>query len=198
MAPKKLLAELFGTFGLTLVVLLSLNGAFPIPTPILAGLTLGLFVYTLGNISGTHLNPAVTVGLWSVGKIVAREAARYMVSQIAGAFLALIVMKLSGSEVLGLRWDAFNFVFLGETLGTMFFTFGIAAVVLGKVTSTLEGVIIGSSLFLGASIASMVGAPGFLNPAVALGTNSINVATLVGPLVGSLLGMQFYKYIASK
>lgn len=67
MSNKKLLAEGFGTFILTLTAMFSILGSFDVPTPVLVGLTLMLFVYTIGSLSGAHLNPAVTVGLWSFG-----------------------------------------------------------------------------------------------------------------------------------
>lgn len=65
---NKYIAEAIGTFALTLAVGLSLAGEFPVSTPILAALTLGLFVYSVGHLSGTHLNPAVTIGAWSIKK----------------------------------------------------------------------------------------------------------------------------------
>lgn len=198
MVTKKLLAELVGTFSLTLVVLLSSSTSnFPIPTPLLAGLTLGLFVYTIGNISGCHLNPAVTLGLLSIKKIEIPEAMKYIIAQFLGSLLALGVVKSFGTTVNGPNISNLTLVFLGEIIGTAFFTFGIASVVLGKIQNGVIGVIIGASLFLGASIASMIGAPGFLNPAVALGAFSINTATLLGPIIGSVVGMQLYKYLVT-
>ena len=86
MDTKALAAEFFGTFGLALGVLISVsNPAFPVPTPIIAGLTLGLFVYTIGPISGCHINPAVTIGLASIGQIEIPKAVTYIVAQFAGA-----------------------------------------------------------------------------------------------------------------
>lgn len=196
MVTKKLLAELVGTFSLTLVVLLSVTATnFPIPTSLLAGLTLGLFVYTIGNISGCHINPAVTLGLLSIKKIELPEAVKYIIAQVVGAFLAFGLMKTLGNDVTGLNLLSFKNLFLGEIIGTSLFTFGIASVVLGKIPNGVIGLIIGASLFLGASIAGLIGAPGFLNPAVALGANSISVATLFGPIIGSVIGMQLYKFL---
>ncbi len=203
MVSKKLLAELIGTFSLTLVVLLSQTGNnFPIITPVLAGLTLGLFVYSLGNISGCHINPAVTLGLLSIKKINLPEAIKYIVAQCIGALLALGLMLALGSDLTLFQWlgskNAYTSVFLGEIIGTAFFTFGIAAVVLGKITDSVKGVIIGGSLVLGASIASIIGAPGFLNPAVALGSNSLTLTTLLGPIIGSVIGMQLYQFLITE
>jgi hypothetical protein len=86
MKPKALVAELVGTFGLTLAVLISINNPdFPVSTPVIAGVTLGLFVYTIGGISGCHINPAVTLGLASIGKIELPSALGYLVAQFVGA-----------------------------------------------------------------------------------------------------------------
>lgn len=199
MTNKKLLAELVGTFSLTLVVLLSISASnFPIPTPLLAGMTLGLFVYTIGNISGCHINPAVTLGLLSLKKIEVPEAMKYIITQFLGSLLALGLIKEFGMTFTAPNLSNFNSVFFGEIIGTTFFTFGIASVVLGKIENCIQGVIIGTSLFLGASIAGMTGAPGFLNPAVALGAFSIDIATLLGPIIGAVIGMQLYKFLATE
>ena len=68
---KPFVAEFFGTFILSLVVMLSVmaGSQFPIATSFLAAITLGIFVYSIGHISGSHLNPAVTIALWSIKKI---------------------------------------------------------------------------------------------------------------------------------
>ncbi len=197
MYMKKYISEFLGTFALTLVVglSLSLSGSFPIAVPLLAGLTLGLFVYSIGSISGTHINPAVTLGVWSIKKIGTKDAIWYIVAQFIGAAVALfIISKSLGMPhlVVADTW----MIGLVELLGTFFFTFGIASVVYNKTPSQLSGVIVGSSLVLGISIAALLGSNGVLNPAVAMGIGSFNAAYLLGPILGSVLGMQVYKYLS--
>jgi len=192
---KKYIAEALGTFCLALTVALSLVGKLPIPTPLLAGLVLGLFVYSIGHISGTHINPAVTVGAWSIKKIKGMDAVWYIVSQFIGAALALwLVSATVGVPVLVVSnsWT----VGLAELIGTFFFTFGVASVIYGKTPSQLSGVVVGGSLFLGICIAALLGSNGVVNPAVALGIGSFSLMYLLAPIVGSVLGMQAYKLLA--
>jgi glycerol uptake facilitator-like aquaporin len=192
---KKYIAELLGTFTLALVVGLSLKIAFPVSTPILAGLVLLLFVYTIGHISGTHINPAVTIGAWSIGKITVSEAVMYIISQAIGAGLALMLISQTvglASVPVVMSWGVFG----AELLGTFFFAFGIASVIYGKTPGVASGVVIGGSLLLGITVAALLGSNGILNPAVAFGIASFNWAYLLGPIVGSVAGMQAYKYVA--
>ena len=194
---KKYIAELLGTFTLALVVGLSLAGSFPPATPLLAGLTLGLFVYTIGAISGAHINPAVTIGAWSIKKIGNKDALWYIVAQFIGAAIAmLVVSKTTGMPhlVVVSSWK----VVLAELVGAFFFTFGIASVVYNKAHAHVSGVVIGGSLLLGIIIAAALGSNGVLNPAVALGIGSFNLAYLFGPIVGAVFGMQAYKYLGSE
>lgn len=188
---KKYLAELLGTFVLTLTVVLSLNGTFPVATPILAALTLGLMVYAVGHISGTHINPAVTIGLWSIGKIGMKDAGGYIVSQVIGAGLAMIVARIF-VEPFPLDVVSSLNVGLAEMIGMFFFAFGIASVVYGKAPASFSGVVVGGSLLLGISLAA-VASNGVLNPAVAFGIGSFNFMYVLGPIVGSVLGMQVYR-----
>lgn len=191
---KKYIAEALGAGTLTLVVALSLVSRVPLSTPVLAGLVLGLFVYTIGYISGAHINPAVTIGLWSIQKIKTNEAILYVVSQFIGVSIALFVVSLV-SVVPTLTVSTSYMVILAECIGTFFFTFGIASVVYGKVPDSLSGLVIGGSLLLGIIIASMIGSNGVLNPAVAFGIKSFNLMYLLGPIIGSIAGMNAYKYL---
>jgi glycerol uptake facilitator-like aquaporin len=192
---KSHIAEAIGTFALTLAVALSLSGTFPVPTPVLAGLVLGLFVYSIGHISGTHINPAVTIGLWSTGKVKNTDALWYIVAQFIGAGLAMFVATKGLSPMATLTVANSTQVLVAETLGTMFFTFGIAAVVFGKVYSGASGAVIGGSLLLGITFAALLGSNGVLNPAVAFGIGSFNLMYVLGPIIGSIIGMNAYKYL---
>lgn len=192
---KAYLTEALGTFALALVVALSLRGAFPVPTPVLAGLVLGLFVYSIGHISGTHINPAVTIGAWSIGKIKPVDALCYIIAQFIGAAFAwYLAEKGVGTAPTLVVVDSVRIIF-AEALGTFFFTFGIASAVYGKVSADLSGLVVGGSLLLGITIAALLGSNGVLNPAVAFGIGSFNLMYAIGPIIGSLLGMNVYKYV---
>ncbi len=192
---KKYIAEVLGTFTLTLVVGMSLSGEFVVATPILAALTLGLFVYSIGHISGTHINPAVTIGAWSIGKLNERDAVSYVVSQVIGAVGALLLLGGLGLSP-DVALDGSLRVGLAEFIGTILFTFGIASVVYGRTSKELSGVVVGGSLLLGITISALIGANGVLNPAVALGIGSFNAMYLIAPILGSIAGMQLYKYLS--
>jgi glycerol uptake facilitator-like aquaporin len=191
---KKYIAEAIGAGTLTLVVGLSLAGTFPVSTPILAALTLGLFVYSMGHVSGTHINPAVTIGVWSIGKISNKDAVSYVAAQFFGALVALGLLG-EFNMVTGLEIDNSFLIGIAEMLGTFFFAFGIASVVYGRTPGSLSGLMIGGSLLLGIAISAMLGANGVLNPAVAFGISSFGAMYILGPVLGAVLGMQVYKYL---
>lgn len=191
---NKYIAEAIGTFALTLVVGLSLAGEFPVSTPILAALTLGLFVYSVGHLSGTHLNPAVTIGAWSIKKISNEDAIAYLIAQFFGAAAALTLIS---NVIAPATLPVTNEIMIGvaEGIGALFFAFGIASVIYGKTPNQLSGIMVGGSLLLGIAFAVLLGSNGLINPAVAMGVKSFNVMYILGPIIGSVIGMQAYKYL---
>jgi aquaporin Z len=193
---KKYIAELLGTFGLALAVVLSLAGKFPIPPAVIGALALGLFVYSIGHVSGAHLNPAVTVGLWSVKKIGYKDAIGYIVAQFLGAALALLVAGALAHHA-PLRVTDTIIIGVAEAIGTFFFTFGAAAVMSNKVNSAVGGVVMAGSFLLGISIAAVL-SNGLLNPALALAVGSFSWMYLLGPVVGSIIGMNAYKLVSDE
>jgi len=196
MKPKALAAEMFGTFILALSVLISINSpGFPIPTPVIAGLTLGLLVYTIGPVSGCHLNPAVTSGLLSIGEIEPAAAGGYIVAQFVGAAAALGLGALLFPALVALDVGNSAHVGAAELIGATIFVFGIASVVIGRVPAAMAGVVIGGSLTLGISFAAHA-TNGVLNPAVALGIGSFSLAYVWGPIVGAVLGSQLARALS--
>lgn len=194
---KKYIVEFLGTFTLSLLVGLSIVHIIPIYTPVIAGLVLMYFVYSIGDISGSHINPAVTLGLFSIKKISKQEAVAYLVAQFIAGFSALgMISAITGGTVtLDRIANTGSLVFLAEMCGMFLFSFGIASVVYGKVEKSMSGVMVGSSLTLGILCAVLIGSNGVLNPAVAVGIQSMNFTYLLAPIIGSILGMQVYAYL---
>lgn len=188
------IAECIGTFVLASVVAFSINTPWIIQTPYLAALTLGLFVYMIGPISGSHINPAVTFGLWWHNKITTEAAVRYAGAQLLAGLVVFGLLSILRPNHGVMNGYSFEHLF-GELLGVAVFTFGIGSVVFGKVPEHLSGVVVGGSLLLGISVASLVGSAGVLNPAVALGVGIINPIYLLVPLVGSWLGFTGAHYL---
>jgi len=97
---RKLAAEFLGTFSLVfagtgaIVINETCGGAI---THVGIALTFGLVVlamiYTLGDVSGAHLNPAVTLGFWAARRFPAGDVWRYVTAQITGALLASLTLK---------------------------------------------------------------------------------------------------------
>jgi aquaporin Z len=108
---KKLAAELIGTFWLVFGGTGSAIIAAGIPdigigllgVSLAFGLTVLTMVYAIGPISGCHLNPAVSLGLWAGGKFETKELIPYIITQVVGAILAsgLLYFIMSGKA----GWD---------------------------------------------------------------------------------------------
>ncbi|GAA5646597.1 aquaporin Z [Vibrio proteolyticus] len=102
---NKYLAEMFGTFWLVLGGCGSavLAAGFPdvgigfLGVALAFGLTVLTMAYAIGHISGCHLNPAVTIGLWAGGRFAAKEIAPYIIAQVAGGLIAGGVLFLIAS-----------------------------------------------------------------------------------------------------
>jgi len=196
--PGVLIAEFVGTFSLAFAVLASINGSLApaIPTGVIAGFTLLLAVLSIGGISGAHINPAVTIGLFSIKKISLRNAIYYLFVQFLGALAALgLVTLLLHGHAVGVKSDVSNWtVFSGEMVGAIIFTFGIAAAVEQGLQKISAAVLVGGSLTLGIIFAS-IASNGVVNPAVSVAISSSTWAYLFGPIVGAVIGMNLQHYM---
>lgn len=107
--PKKLGAEFIGTFWLVLGGCGSavLAAAFPgvgiglLGVSLAFGLTVLTMAYAIGHISGCHLNPAVSIGLWSGGRFSTAELAPYIVAQVAGGLAGAAILYVIASGQAG-------------------------------------------------------------------------------------------------
>lgn len=189
-------AEFLGTAILALVAIGAskyFNFTAPWYVGLAVGLTLATLVGTIGRVSGAHVNPAITLGLWSLRQISALKALVYMTAQILGGFTAFIFVEyITNSDILSAGSSTFDGrIFVAEMIGTAIFAFGVASVVMQKLEGAQAAFTIGLSLFMGIIVASMV-APGFLNPAVALANNAWDRTTVLAPLLGAVVGMNLF------
>lgn len=193
---NNLIAEAIGTFTLVLAVQMVPHTANPIiATPLLAAIVVGLFVYTIGGRSGCHINPAITIGLWSIKKIETKTAFSYISAQIIGAALAIATAAylIYDTAITFSTIPSSLATFMAEAVGTAILAFGVAAVVYGKVKDEASGLVIGTSLLIGIAFATAIWSSGLLNPAVALAYSAIDISYLLGPIVGAVIGMNLYK-----
>ena len=225
--PRKFLAELIGTFTLVLGGCGSavLAAAFPYDNPaanplglgflgvaLAFGLTLLTMAYTIGHISGCHINPAVSFGLWAGGKFPGSSLLPYIAAQVIGAVMAGGVVKLiasgrPGFELAGSNPLATNgfgahspggYGFTAALVTEVLLTFIFLLVILGTTDrlapSGFAGVPIGLSLTL-IHLISIPVTNTSVNPArstgVALWVGGAAVEQLwlfwLAPIVGALL-----------
>ncbi len=188
MQYQKYAAEFLGTFALTFCVWLSVIFEMPfMTTAVLASITLGLFVYMVGGISGAHLNPAVSIGILSAGKLKTNDAVMYVVCQLAGAAVAMTLGRLLTGGVASVAADTTLVAGIAEALGAFFLTFAVMSVTLQKVPPAANGFVVGGSLLMGTYIAYHF-SNAILNPAVALGISSFGPIEILGPIVGAVGG----------
>jgi|SRR5690606_11229832 len=221
---KKYLAELIGTFWLVLGGCGSavLAAAFPeigiglVGVSIAFGLTVLTIAYSFGHISGAHLNPAVTIGLWVGGKFQAKEIVPYICSQIIGALAAAGVLYViatgNGSEVGGFAANGYgdhspggysmNAAIVTELIMTFIFLLVILGATDSKAPSGFAGIAIGLALTL-IHLISIPVTNTSVNPA-----RSISQAIFVGdwalsqlwlfiviPIIGAAIAGLIYKFI---
>lgn len=192
-----LVAEFVGTFLLTSVVLGMIAKQQPFyATVLMAGITLALVVLGVGRASGAHINPAVTVGLWTIRKVETTRAIAYIAVQLLAGYSALLIAReVFGNALIARGGESVDWkIVTAEALGAALFTMGIAAAVYRGYRGVQAAVTIGASLTLGLVVAAL-GSGAVLNPAVALGINSFTLSYVMGPVLGAVFGMNLYAAI---
>ena len=176
---RKYLAELLGTFALVfcgtgaIIINQETSGAVShVGIAITFGLIVMAMIYAFGNISGAHLNPAVTIAFTLSGRFPPKELLPYIISQIAGALLASMVLHylFPNNELLGatLPFGSEIQSFILEFILTFFLMLVIINVATGsKEQGMFAGLAIGSIVLLEAMFAGPIcGAS--MNPARSL------------------------------
>jgi aquaporin TIP len=210
-----LLAEFIGTFTLIFIGVGSIianhttGGALGITGIALAhGLAIACMVSATAAVSGGHLNPAVTIGLLSAGKVKPATAVKYIISQLAGAVVAAVLIKFCAPAD-GVTATSLGVPALGENITVaqgvvteIILTFLFVFVIFGTAVDGRAPKMGG--LFIGLAIALDVLAGGPITGAAMNPARSFGPAVIgghlenmwiywVGPIVGSILAAMVYK-----
>ena len=212
---KKLVSEFVGTFALVFI------GAGSVATNYISNGALGLFgiatsfglvimamIYATGHISGTHINPAVTIALAATKKMDAKDALPYIISQLAGASVAGLTLRvIYPTAIAGVNLGTTS---LGANVG-----FGTGVLVEAILTFLLVFTVFGAAVdrrapagFAGFAIGMvvlfdiLVGGPltgGSMNPArtfgpaLASGFWTNHLVYWIGPIIGGLVAAFLYE-----
>ncbi len=225
---RKYGAEFFGTFWLVLGGCGSavLAAAFPevgiglLGVSLAFGLTVLTMAFAIGHISGCHLNPAVSVGLWAAGRFPARELPAYIIAQVLGGIAAGGVLYVIASGQAGFDVAAgfasngygehspggysFKAALVTEVVMTMMFLLVIVGSTDRRAPAGLAPIAIGLCLTL-IHLISIPVTNTSVNPArstgVALYVGGWAIAQLwlfwLAPIVGAVIGAAIYRFIGA-
>lgn len=150
--PQALVAEAVGTFGLALAALTA-----PVDQVLLIGLTLAVLMVAMMSVSGGHFNPAVSFGLWAMGKLDAVKLPFYWLAQFIGALGAFIVLGAFNGNGSSLDMSSFGAwdwrIFWVELIGSALFLFGYVATLKNTSSIVARSAGIGLSLVVGLVVA---------------------------------------------
>jgi len=223
---KKLIAEFIGTLWLVLGGCGSavLAAAYPelgigfVGVAIAFGLTVLTMVYAIGHISGAHLNPAVSIGLWIGGRFDKKELLPYIAAQVLGGIagagiLYLIASGKSGFEVGGFASNGFaehspgGYSMLAALVSEIVMTFMFLLIILGATHSKAPKGFAGIAIGLGLTLIHLISIPvtnTSVNPArstsQAFFADDWAMSQLwlfwLAPIVGAILAGIVYKYMS--
>ena len=220
---KKYISEFVGTMMLVLlacgvaVVVGCSTPAGIIATALAFGLVIVAMAYSIGNVSGCHINPAVSIGMVVAGKMKVKECVKYVISQFLGA--------LAGAAILGLLLGSFDMLgangfgsllpngtevtwyiaLIVEIILTFVFVTAILGVTDKKENGHVTGIVIGLTL----TLVHLIGIPftgTSVNPARSFGPALLQGGKalsqvwvfIVAPVIGSILAGLFYKFVLKK
>ena len=225
---KKLVAEFIGTLWLVLGGCGSavLAAAYPelgigfVGVSLAFGLTVLTMAYAIGHISGCHLNPAVSVGLFVGGRFDGKDLLPYMAAQILGAIAGAGLLYLIASDVAGFKLGGFaangygahspgGYGMTAALVTEIVMTFMFLIIILGATDSNASAGFAGLAIGLGLTLIHLISIPvtnTSVNPArstsqaIFAGDWALGQLWLfwVAPIVGAALAGIVYKFISSE
>jgi len=210
---KKYISEALGTFAIVfcgtgaIIINQQSNGAIThVGIAITFGFIVMSMIYALGNISGAHFNPAVTIAFAIAKKFEVKQILPYIISQVVGAISASIVLRLlfPDNQLLGATLPAGSEMqsFILEFILTFFLMLVILNVAHGsKEQGMFAGLAIGAVVLLGAMFAGPIcGAS--MNPARSIAPAIVSTHMehlwlyLIAPVTGAAASVFIWKYIS--
>lgn len=204
---SKYLGEFWGTFALVFagtgaIVVNDISGGAltHLGVSLVFGLVVMVMIYAVGDISGAHLNPAVSAGFWLAGKLSPRELGAFVISQILGALGASLLVKMIFTQhpSLGITQPhhiSITGCFIFETVLAFLLMFVIIHVAQGsKEKGLMAGVAVGGTIALEAILAGPVTGASMnparsLAPAIVSGQFDHLWIYLTAPLAGVALAV---------
>lgn len=214
---RKLVAEFIGTFAYVFIGVLAVcNNVTLLGIALANGLVFAVMVSALAHISGGHFNPALTVGAWAGGRIRARDALLYIITQLIGAYIAVLAVKsiipapmyMAEGVNLGLPSLGPTMNFASGVFLELILTFFLVLVYFGTVVDAAGpktgGLFVGLSVVLG----MLAGGPltkvcmnpaRAFGPALAIGDWTGQSLYWIGPLLGGILaGVMYRRWIGKE
>lgn len=210
---KKYISEFVGTFVLVLIGcgVAVITDADIVATSLAFGLVIVAMAYSVGNVSGCHINPAVSLGCYLSKKMSLKDFIYYVVAQVLGATFGACVLGILlgsftslGTNGYGLEMFAETAViaFVAEALLTFIFVTVILGVTSKEKYSNVAGLVIGLTL----TLVHLIGIPftgtsvnpaRSLGPALFVGGEALSQVWvfILAPLVGAALASLFYNYV---
>ncbi|MAT15121.1 MAG: aquaporin [Planctomyces sp.] len=209
---NRYISEFLGTFflvfmgtGAVITNTVNPDTVTPLGIGIVFGLIVMVIIYTIGEYSGAHINPAVTIAFWCAGRFAARDVFPYILAQCLGAIVASGVLRFLFGLVGSLGGTApytDNFewqCFVLEVILTCLLMYTVMCVSTGsKEVGTLAGIAIGGliameAIFAGPICGASMNPARSLGPALVSGQMSFLWIYLIAPVLGALLGVFFWK-----
>jgi aquaporin Z len=220
---QKYLAELIGTFVLVFIgtgaaVVAGKSIGF-LGIALAFGIAVLVMVYTIGPISGCHINPAITVAMLVNGKISGKDAGVYIICQCIGAIIAsaLLLAVMTGLPAYNIASDGLGqngygiaspggFPLVSGLIAEVILTFIFLLVIFGATSKAAPAGFAGIAIGLSLAIIHMVAIPitgTSVNPARSLGPALIAGGTalaqlwlfIVAPIIGAVLAAVVWKYL---